>query len=163
MKTISILAVCVLLTGCDYSVPLVKEPATPIDRGLIGLWERAQDNEKPDRLLVLPLNAREYLVAFPAGSADGMYARATLAPVAGLKLVQIEWVGTTRGNVADTNRVFQYATYSLAGDMLEVSLLDGEAVPQEIATTQELVQRLDKEQKSPDLFRKPMRFRNVKQ
>lgn len=162
MKSLSAMAVCLLLVGCDYSVPLVKEPAVPIDRGLVGLWERAQENEKPDRLLVLPLGAREYLVAFPATSPDGMFARATLAPQAGLKLVQIDWVGTARGAVPETNRVFQFATYVVTGDVLEVRMLNAEIVQRDVASAKDLARRIEEQRDNPDLFKPSMRFKSVK-
>ncbi len=71
-----------LLIGCDYTVPLVTTPETEIDSSVLGLWQSSTENGQTEQLLVLPLDKHEYLVSYPSGAKDAMFARASLCPVA---------------------------------------------------------------------------------
>ena len=101
------------MVGCDYKVPLVKTPTIGIDAAVVGLWERTDEDGKTESLLVLPLSKQEYLVVFPAGAKDAMFARGCLWRNGAVNLVQLDWFGTARGKVAEDNRTFQFVSYAV--------------------------------------------------
>lgn len=160
MKRLLLVLMCGVLTGCDFSVPLVKGPEMVIDSGLVGLWERTNDGQN-ESLLVLPLGKQEYLVSFPAGSTNAMFARACLCRVAGKTVAQLEWFGTARAKLPENSRVFQFAAYSIAGDALTIRLLNADLVNREAKTTAELAKAITDHQDKPDLFREKMVFGRV--
>jgi hypothetical protein len=138
MKKLLTLLACALLAGCDYTVPLTTAPAMELDKSLLGLWENSTEDNKIDQLLVLPLDAKEYLVSFPSGDKDGMFARACLCRAGDKTLVQLKWFGTADGKLPEDNRVYQYASYAVEGGKLTVRFLNTEVVSKNAASTEEL-------------------------
>ncbi|NLE58447.1 MAG: hypothetical protein GX616_08805, partial [Planctomycetes bacterium] len=120
MKKFGLILLAGCLAGCDYTVPLAESPALPLDPALAGLWSRTRPDGEAETLLVLPLDKRECLVSFPAGTPDAMFGRACLAQAAGLTLAQVRWIGTARGKQPEEARVYQYADFSVAGGRLSV-------------------------------------------
>lgn len=162
MKKRMALVVCGILAGCDYAVPLVKTPELAIDPGGIGLWQRSKEDGQKESLLVLPLNKHEYMVSFPAGSENAMFARACLCRTADRTLVQLEWVGTAQGKLPEDNRVFQFATYSVVGDTLTVRMLNADIVKKEVTSSDELAKAIAGNKDNPNIFRDKMVFTKVK-
>lgn len=163
MKRLMMLAACAVLTGCDYTVSLVDAPDRPIDKTIVGLWQRTNDDAKVEELLVLPLNANEYFVSYPAESRKAMYARGCLARVDDMDLVQLTWFGTAEGAVPDDGQVYQYVTYALAGDVLTVNLLNANVVEKGDAASQGIAAALRAKKGDPELFKEPMVFQKVKE
>lgn len=151
----------VAVTACDYTVPLVTTPDIDIDRSGIGVWERTGDDARGERLLILPLGEREYMVSYPAGAGNAMYARAAFWRGAGTTLVQLDWIGTARGEPPDGERTYQYAAYDLADDVLRIRLLNPDVVDRDIDTPSRLAAAIESNRGDPDLFREPMRFRRA--
>lgn len=158
MRKLIFLSACLMLVGCDYTVPLVATPEEAINRNLLGLWEQPKTGQQAQRLLVLPLNAREYLVSFPAGEDGAMFAKACLVNRAGLPLVQLEWIGTANGKLPDDSRVYQVATYLLNGSNLTIRMLNTQIVDKKAASSADLVTDLTKHKDDPGLFPDPMVF-----
>jgi hypothetical protein len=161
MKKLMIAAACAALAGCDYTVPLAKGPAGEADAALVGLWQRTQ-NGQTENLVVLPLGRQELLVAYPATSKDAMYARAWAARGAGLSLIQLQWIGTGKGNVPDEKKVFQLAAYAIAGDKLTVRIVNSDKIGGSSATTDELAKALETGKADEDFYRTPMVFTRAK-
>jgi len=161
MKRMLWVVLCVTLTGCDYTVPLVKSPGTDMDRSVIGRWQRSEADGQTESLLVLPFNKREYMVCYPAGSDDAMFARASLWHGDGMTLVQLDWFGTARGSLPDDNRTFQFVAYAVDGERLTVRLLNPEVVDKDVASAEDLAQALDVNRDDPALFRSEMVFAKV--
>lgn len=155
-------AVCVLLAGCDFTVPLVKTANLPMDPAVVGAWRRTGADNKSERLLVLPLSKQEYLVVFPAGSEDAMFARGCLWRDGDTPLVQLDWFGTGRGNLPDDDRTFQYATYTVDQDTLSIRLLNPEVVAKDIPSSDALVNAITEHKNHPDRFRETMVFQRIK-
>jgi hypothetical protein len=160
-KTLIMLMAAVLFAGCDFTVPLVTTPGMDIDKSLLGLWQGTGDDGKIEQLLVLELDAREYLVSYPSASKDGMFARACLCRADNQTLVQIKWVGTANGNPPDDNRVFQYASYTVSGDKMSVRFLNNEVVNKDAASSAELLKSIAANRDKPDLFRTAAVFTKV--
>jgi hypothetical protein len=165
MKTrTSFIALCLsllALAGCDYMVPLAGKPELPIDKALVGLWETKTDGDV-NRLLVLPLSKNEYMVAWPAGAPDTLYARACLCKATDFALVQLAWFGTGHGTEPDDARVYQYAAYSVDGDKLTARLLNADTVSRDAATPAALLAAIKANSTNPELFREEMAFTRVK-
>ena len=161
MKKCSLLLVCALLAGCEYTAPLVETPEIDVDKSVLGLWRRTKDNGETESLLVLPWSNREYLVSFPAETENPLFARVVLCRVAGQTLAQIRWIGTGEGNTPDDNRVFQYLTYSATPDTLTLRMLNSDVVSKKLATTAELTRAITENKANPDLFKEPMVYRKA--
>lgn len=149
------------VAACDYTVPLVVTPKIDIDRAGIGLWERSGGNAQEERLLVLPLGDREYLVSYPAGAGNAMYARGTLWRGAGTTLVQLDWIGTARGKLPDGERTYQFASYAIEDNVLRIRLLNPDVVDRDIPSTSRLAGVIEAKRDDLDLFRKPWQFKRV--
>ncbi|OPZ20545.1 MAG: hypothetical protein BWZ10_00647 [candidate division BRC1 bacterium ADurb.BinA364] len=108
---------------------------------------------------MLPLNAREYLVSYPAGTEDAMFGRACLCRVAERTMVQIEWFGTARGDLPNDQRVYQYGVYSVDGETLTFQLLNSDVVSKDIKSAEELAKAIEANRENPNLFKEKMVFR----
>lgn len=162
IKRFAIILACAALAGCEYTTPLAREPKLPIDKALIGLWERQKTGDKTESLLVLPLNDREYLVSFPAGTPDAMFGKACLWSESGLTLVQLDWFGTAKAGLPRDKRTFQFAAYSAGGETLKFRMLSTAVVPENTASPSELAELIVRNRDDADLFREEMTFTRVK-
>jgi hypothetical protein len=151
----------VLLAGCDYTVPLAKTPDSPIDQALVGAWSRTVEKET-QRLLVLPLGTNEYLVSFPAGEKNALFARACLCKAGERTLVQLTWFGTALGTLPEDGRVYQFAAYTVKGDTLQAGLLNADIVKRDAPSAEALVKAINANIESPDVFRETMTFKKDK-
>lgn len=147
-----------LVTACDYTVPLVTKPDQDIDRALVGLWGRTNEEGRVEHLLVLPLGSQEYLVSFPVGSPNAMFARGCGWEGSGLNLVQLDWFGTAKGVTPDDAKTFQYASYAIESDVLRVRLLNTGLIPGPFTNSAELAAAISAHRDHPDLFRAPQEY-----
>ncbi len=159
--TLLIFAGCVLLAGCDYTVPRVSHPETDVDHAIVGLWQRSRPDGTSERLLVLPLSRTEYLVMFPAESENAMFARACLWNQENTAWVQLNWFGTAQGRYPTDNRTFQYASYAMEDGKLTLQLLNPDVVPKDIASSEALAKAITDQRGHPNLFRPLMVFRRA--
>lgn len=150
------------LGGCDYTTPLVATPEIEIDQALVGLWQSTKPGEPADKLLILPLNPREYLVSYPAGKDDAMFGRGCLWRGAGLTLVQLDWFGTARAALPEDRRTFQFAAYTVAGGQLSVRLLNADLVKNDVQTPDELAKAIAAHKNDAALFREALLFKQIK-
>lgn len=161
MKKLLIMLCCGMLAGCEYVVPLVTIPEIEIDGSVIGLWQRSTEDGKTEQLLALPLGPNEYLVSYPAGRKDAMFARACLCRVGDRTLVQLHWIGTAAGKLPDDKRVFQFATYSVEGPTLTVRLLNSEVVKRDLASPEALAAAIAANAANPNLYKEGMVFTRI--
>jgi hypothetical protein len=162
MRHLLLALLCAALCACEYTVPLVGPPVHPIDRQTIGLWQQQGDSGAAHRLLILPLNEREALVAYPAGEDETMYARAALWQGEGMTLVQLHWLGTARGKTPQNDRIYQFARYGIEGDTLRIELLNPDVVAKTSASPAQLTEALAANRDHPDLFRTALVFSRLK-
>ncbi len=159
MKTILALLLVLTLSACDYPVCLAPEPKSEVDPAWIGLWEMRAENGEPNRLLLLPLGPREFLLSYPAGKPDAMFARVCRTGADESALMQITWFGTARGDLPDDARVYQYAAAVLEDGLLTVRMINGESVGREAKTAGELSSAIAAAKDKPGLYREAMVFR----
>ncbi|MDD4540436.1 MAG: hypothetical protein PHT80_15615 [Lentisphaeria bacterium] len=150
-----------LLVGCDYHVALVTTPDQPLQPGLIGLWQRQDDAGHKELLQVLPLDKHQYLIVFPAGQKDSLYARACHWRNDALPMVQITWLGSTEPIAADAPP-YQYARWTLAGDTLTVQLLNPEQISAGTRSSTALANSITANADDPMIFREAMSFHRQK-
>lgn len=162
MKKAMLVVICLVLAGCDYTVPLVSTPTIDIDRSVIGLWQKSKDGGQAEDLLVLPLSGKEYLVSFPSGTKHAMFARACLWRGEGMTLVQLNWYGTALAKLPEDNRTYQFASYSVKGDEMRIRLLNKDVVKKDIGSSEELVKAIANNKSNSYLFRDEMLFKKVK-
>lgn len=147
-----------LLAGCDFEVPLAQSPPLDIAEKLLGVWERDSEQYREQRLLVLPMGRREYLVSFPHGSPDAMFARAFLFRQEAEILVQLEWLGTARGILPENKRVYQVGRCDIEDGRLAVRLLNTGVVDKDATTTAHLEMSLIENRSHPELWGNPLYF-----
>ncbi len=162
MKKLLLVLSCGWLFGCDYTAPLTTTADLAIDKAVIGLWERQKDNGDSEQLLILPLDKHEYMVSYPAGAEDGMFARACLCRVADHTLVQLTWLGTARGRTMEDNRAYQLAAYAVSGENLTVRMLNSEVAGRDTSSTNAFAQTILMNWNNPRLFRDGMVFTRIK-
>ncbi|VGO15844.1 hypothetical protein PDESU_04431 [Pontiella desulfatans] len=136
-------AAVVLIAGCEYEEPLVKEHTIAIDQALIGLWEpvprKGVHEDEDDRMMVLRYSGTEYLIHHPMGQ-NSIYYRGYPIKLGGVACVQLEAIGTGEGDVeeADKNHLFHVARYAITNGVLDVRLLNEDVVSNNLKTTEEL-------------------------
>ena len=92
-----------------------------------------------------------------------MFARACLAKVADMTLVQLKWFATGEARLPDDDRVYQYAGYTVKGDTLTVRLLNSDVIKKDVTSTAELVKAITANKNATNLFREGMVFTKVPQ
>lgn len=147
-----------LVSGCDYTTPLVETPTLEMDPALAGLWQN-QEKGNHEKLLVLPLNKTEYLVVYPAGTNESLFAKASLWQQDQLSLVQLQWLGTGKGALPENERVFQFLAYNLEQNNLSISLLNPDIVSRDLKTPADLTEAILKHKNSAKFFRKALEFK----
>jgi len=164
MKLLLPLVACLLFAGCDFTVPLIETPKLDIDKSVLGLWERTKPDGGPsERLVVLALGKQEYLVAFTGNGSESIYARGCLCNTAGLTLVQLTWIGNSKGEGPGDKRVYQFASFTLNGDHLSLHLLNSETVGRDAKSTADLAKAIAANKTRPALFREEMLFTKAKE
>ena len=159
MKILFPLLFALALSACDYTVNLTPEPKVDVDPAWIGLWEMRSENGEPNRLLLLPLGNREFLLSYPAGKPDAMFARVCRTGEDESALMQITWFGTAKGDLPDDAKVYQYAAAALKDGVLTVRMINGETVGREAKTAGELSAAIAAAKDKPGLYREAMVFR----
>ena len=161
MKMAIVTALCAFLIGCEFTVPLVDEPTTKINPALLGLWQHSKKDGKVEKLLILPLGEREYLVSWPANVKDALFARVCLTEPGDIPLAQLKWFGTAEGTPPDDERVYQFATYAVDDQQLTVRMLNADLVGRDAPSSEALKAAIIQNKAAADLFRESMVFRKV--
>ncbi len=154
-----------LFCGCEYEVPLTKEPSVAVDSSVLGLWElipdAGEEKEKKERMMVLKYSGTEYMIHYPIGE-DAMYFRAYPVKIGGVQCVQLQAIGTHKGSPdKEEKNLYHVASYQLNGANLEIKLLNAELVDDELKTSAALTRSFKKHKGHKNLFINPGTFRRV--
>jgi len=153
MRMCCVCAVWVLLAGCVYEVPLAKEGKDPIDTALLGRWETTDQDGQVQSLLVLPWNANEYLVHYPADAKDSLYLRAFAVKAGAEPLLQLQLLGAANGSLPDSKAVYHYASVRRRGTtQVEMRLLEPSVISKDLATPEALSQAIVAHRERPEMF-----------
>jgi hypothetical protein len=125
------------LAGCEYDVPLTKEPTRGVDARLTGDWIA-----KDGWMKVRPYDAMTYVVFF-----DGKLHRAWHSSVAGLSLVTVQEIETPK-------RKYFYLGYALSEDgrRLTLRVVNDKLIPDETSDSGTAQQLFALHAGNPGLF-----------
>ena len=100
-----------LLTGCDYTVPITARPTRPVNARLLGDWISLDPSGKQDAAMsVRPLDESAYAVAI-----EGDIYRAFHSECAGLPLVSVQ-------DLNSSSRKYVYYAWQLTADGARLTL-----------------------------------------
>lgn len=160
MKILFSALACAFLAGCDFSTPLPESSARNIDRGILGAWQHVDERGTTNRAVLLPMGTREYLVVVMPDQPESGFGRARLCAVGDQTLIQVEWIGTSRGQLpGPRDPVFQFAAYTATGWELKIRPLNPERVSPDAATPEDLARAIEEHAGAPDLFREEVVLR----
>lgn len=167
MKSITVLlgATVLLMVGCQYEAPLVREHTIPVDAAALGLWvpvpEEGEESPEDQNMMILKWSDTEYLIHYPAGK-DGLYYRAYPIKIGGVECVQLQVIGTKDGPPAPDEKALYYvASYQLKDGGLEIKTLNTDLIGDKLKTTEELQAAFLKHKDSKELFKDPGMFRKA--
>lgn len=129
-----IAAGCLLLTGCNYEVPLTAKPTRPVDERLLWSWVTVdKETKKEEVMIVQKLDEATYVVAF-----DGSIYRAFHSDFAGTAFVSVQELGN--------ERKYTYLTYRLSanGGQLSLRTVSTKVIPEK-TQGREALQKLIKD------------------
>jgi hypothetical protein len=142
LATAFVLAV-LLLTGCDYDVPLTEKPNRAIDEKLLGNWL------SPDGWMsIRAFDAQHYVVSY-----NGSVYRGWHSTVAGQALVTLH-------SLDAKSPKYTYVAYALTRDdrRLDVRIARDEVLSKEIKDPAAMRTALEQVAPNPALFTEPVPF-----
>ena len=165
MSVLAVALFAVWFAGCNYESPLVVESSVPVDPVLLGTWETIPDATKPSEdkyeALILKFSQTEYSIQYPRQEKDSLYFRSYPIKVGGKTYLQIQLIGSEAGPVKEVDRKYDVLSYTIFGDVLEISTLNTKIVDKAIIGTKELLKAFQGNQDNPELFVKAVKFRKV--
>ncbi len=161
MKKLMFFLICLIIAGCEYAVPLPNAPNIDIDRSVLGLWQTTKNDGRTEDLLVLPLGEQKYMISFPSGTKNSMFALACLWRDKGMTLVQLNWFGTAQAEIPKDDRTYQFASYLVEGDEMRIRMLNKEVVNENIGSSKELAKAILDNRTNTRLFRDEMLFKKI--
>jgi hypothetical protein len=149
MKKMILPAILLMLTGCDYEVPLGQTPAAPADPALSGIWAGQLTDEKPVSMQI-KISGTDYLVTYTEGNNtltfNGFEVKAN-----DLNLIQLAMKDNAK-------TLYSFFKYSLTPEGLSVYRLNPEVVSAKCQTTKELMKDIELHRQNPFLFAEPLKF-----
>ena len=154
-----------ILTACDFNVPLVAKAFLPIDQTLLGTWESIPedwDGQEPlERLVIRQQSANLYEIEF-GDEASHIYFKGWLAELEGIRFMQLECTGDDKGPVdAKDKRLFSVVSFTLGNGELVVRSLNTDLVSRDLVNTAALQVAFAANRDNPILFHKPDQFRRL--
>jgi WD40 repeat protein len=145
-------AAALLVTGCEYEVPLATQATIPIDESLIGIWDEVAEADTEaltpvNPLVILRFSPHEYLIVD-----SDHYMRGFFVDVGGHRLLQLEDLGTGIAPKVGP-RTFIVSKAEVRGDTAIVSVLSRNRVaPKDIKTSDDLRAAIVAHRDKADLF-----------
>ena len=152
----SLISMVLIMTGYGYEAPLTEEHSISVDQSVLGLWEPIPDEgeqlDPNDRMIILKYSATEYLIHHPTGK-DGMYFRGYPIKIGGVSCVQIQVIGTAKGNLdRHEKELFHVVSFRLLDRKLEIKMLNTELVDDDLKDSDKLKKAFLKHKDNKDLF-----------
>jgi hypothetical protein len=161
-KSVSLAVLALILYGCDYEIPLVVEPSENIDPALCGVWRQSNPGGEEHKLLILPISAREVLAVYPVNTKNAMFGKGVIWSPDELDLFQINWFGKADGSLPSNRRTYQYAAWSLNGDVLNIHLINPKLVDPATSSAAGLAEKIIANIADPELFRDALIFKRIR-
>ena len=136
---------CVVLSGCDYDVPITSGPTRKLDERLLGDWV---SNDGTENMKVRRLDDSTYI-----GSSDGDLFRAFHSDVAGTSFISAQ-------NLDSNERKYLYLTYTVSadGNRLVLRVVNIKVIPKETKDSASVQKLLGNNLKNPELFDEESEF-----
>ena len=166
-SVLTVAALAAVFGGCNYEAPLVADDgATAVDEALLGVWQAVpaagKEEEAPQVALVQKFTDQAYLIQYPVQAKDSLYFRGYRVEIAGKPYLQIQLIGTEKGPVKEADRKYDLAWYAIAGDGMEMRLLNTKVVPK-TGGADAMMKAFLENKASPELFGEVFRFRRPAQ
>lgn len=155
-----------ILTACDYDVPLVGEASLPIDQALLGTWEAIpgdrDEQESIERIVIRQQSANLYVIEHVYGESI-IYFKGWLAELEGIRFMQVEVTGDNdKGPVGtEDENLFSVVSYALDNDKLVARELNKDLVNADLADTAALQAAFIANKDDPSLFHNPGQYRKL--
>ena len=150
MKKILLSAMLLLLTGCDYEVPLSQTAASEADPALAGTWTGRSSDRKP-AAMEIKTSGTGYTATYTEDG-NSIILKGFGVSAAGLHLIQLELQN------ADHQNKYLFVKYELTPEGLAVHRLNPEVVSTKCKTTEELLGDIAVHRQNPLLFSEPLKF-----
>lgn len=149
MKKILLPFILILLTGCDFDVPLSRAPSAPADPALAGVWFQKADQEV--FTMNVQISGTDYAVTYGEVGETPLTFRGFAVKTADLELIQLELKdsGLTK---------YLFVKYELTPDGLSVYRLNKQVVSALCRTSEELISDIVLHKNNPFLFEEPIQF-----
>lgn len=157
---ILLIALMIVVVGCEYDSPISKPQGIAVDPAVIGLWTKSSDDQnKPDeKLLVLKFTDTEYLLKYSSDSFDG-YFRAYPVKFADNTFVQVQFIGTSQGDIEPKMRKYHLIKYDLKKDKLSIGMLNSAVVGDGSTSIEDVRKAMIKNIDNPQLFAHSVEFK----
>ena len=164
--TLSWISLALFLPACEYEAPVAAKQDLPIDSTVLGHWkfvpEKANDSRDPEEMLILKYSQTEYLIFYPSNSKSGMFFRGYPVRIGKTDCVQIQCVGTSRGNIKPEERKYHLLTYQFSEPgQIVLRILNTDLLDDDLDSTEALEQAFLKHENDPELFCQPGTFRKL--
>jgi hypothetical protein len=166
MKTLLTAVVSLFfLNSCVFEAPFEAEAKIPADMQLLGRWEevpgKADEEKKPDQMLILQHSANEFVVEYPIG-AEAMYFRAFAVELAGGKYIQIQLIGSADKPLKAVDRKYHLLKVSVEGDAFQMSTIEAEVLGKDLKDSAQMKAAFAAHKDDPKLFGDAVKFRRIK-
>ena len=148
MKKLILLAILMILAGCDYGVPLSQTASAPANPALAGSWFQ-QKNADETVTMVIHISGTNYSITYGGYCFKGFEIQ-----VGGLNLIQLE----LQNDDPDEKALYLFVKYELTPDGLTYSRLNKEVVSAHCQTTEELLADIFVHWNNPSLFKNQEHF-----
>lgn len=153
-----------LLTACEYDVPLATEHNIQIDDAVLGTWKITSIENKDDdtEIRIHKFSNTEYAVHYLEDGGN-LYFRAYAINVAGISAVQLELIGSGEEAIgSNEDDRYHVASYKIVDGLLHIGVLNSKLVDDELSDSESLRKAFVKHKDNPELFNDPGVFRKIK-
>lgn len=144
------ICLCILvLTACQYDVPITSDPTRKVQEGLVGDWTSDDGKEK---LKLRRFDDSTYIVYY-----DGDLFRAYHSDVAETPFASVQ-------DINSNDRKYAFVVWKLSDDGKRLSLrnVSDKVIPKDTGNSVTVVALLTKNARNPELFGEEIEFRREK-
>lgn len=158
-----------LLAGCLYESPLIKEHSLAIDTSSLGLWQLIPDEgeeaDPEEKMMILRYSDTEYMVHYPISGNEVFYYRAYPIKIGNRSYIQIEVIGSEDGPIdpqeSDSKEIYHVVSYTLEAGVLTITTLNSNLIDEDLKDSAALMKAFIENQDNKELFNDPGKFRKV--
>ena len=152
-----------LVTACEYNVPLTTDHNIPVDHAVLGYWKiiPAENEDDDTEVRIYQFSDTEYVVHYHEDTGD-LYFRAYAINIGGVPAVQLELIGNDEKPVGSNEEDrYQVISYNMVNGLLEIRTLNSELVDDELPDSESLRKAFIEQKNNPELFNDPGKFKRI--